>query len=666
MRIATVVLFYLMVMTLVGCTPDTPLVPTQTLSPLLTPAYTQAPTQILATAAPEFTPAPAPRTLNICLGSQPETLYPYGSDMLAKQSVLEAVFDGPFDRLAFSVVPVILEKLPNLADGDAQIQQLLVQEGDLIINDNGKRNILSVGDVIRPSGCQSHDCAISYSGDQVEMDQMVVTFTLLENLKWSDGAPLTASDSVYSFRLDADTHTPSDKYLINRTASYETVNERTTRWIGLPGFLDQTYFLNFWTPYPQHIWAQYTAGELVDAEVSSRIPVGWGPYKIEEWKSGEYIRLSRNPNYFRSMQGLPKFDQLFFYFVGDTPERSLSMLLTGECDILDQDVSYSLKNSGTITDLQARDEIAAHFSSGSFMEIIDFSLLPAPAWQGLASTGAFLDTRLRQAVALCLDRQRVVNEVFLGHSFVPDSYLPPMHPLHNSHLPGYEFDVNAGSALLDEIGWVDDDNNLTTPRIYQGEDAHIPPGTALSFSYTTTASDVRDIVTAILAESLAQCGIQAVVQQLDPALLFDESPNGVLFGRNFDIAEFTFDTGNIPPCDRWLTENIPGDPTLTDIDGNLEHPLGWSGMNFPGFNNSEFELACRNALSLLPGQTGYTEANLEAQEIFARELPSIPLFMIIKLAVTRPDMCGFIMDPSADSEMWNIENFDYGLACSNN
>jgi hypothetical protein len=36
------------------------------------------------------------------------------------------------------------------------------------------------------------------------------------------------------------------------------------------------------------------------------------------------------------------------------------------------------------------------------------------------------------------------------------------------------------------------------------------------------------------------------------------------------------------------------------------------------------------------------------------------MFLRLKLAATRPDMCNFIMDPTANSEMWNIENFDYG------
>jgi peptide/nickel transport system substrate-binding protein len=66
---------------------------------------------------------------------------------------------------------------------------------------------------------------------------------------------------------------------------------------------------------------------------------------------------------------------------------------------------------------------------------------------------------------------------------------------------------------------------------------------------------------------------------------------------------------------------------------------------------------------LIPGQPEYEAAHLEAQKIFSEQLPVVPLYLTIKLAATRPDMCGFIMDPSANSEFWNIEEFDYGEGC---
>lgn len=57
------------------------------------------------------------------------------------------------------------------------------------------------------------------------------------------------------------------------------------------------------------------------------------------------------------------------------------------------------------------------------------------------------------------------------------------------------------------------------------------------------------------------------------------------------------------------------------------------------------------------------ENHLKALEIFAKDLPAIPLYRCLKFAVTRLDRCGFGLDPTADSEMWNIEAFSYGPGC---
>jgi len=54
---------------------------------------------------------------------------------------------------------------------------------------------------------------------------MVVTFEMLEGLTWSDGTPLTADDSVYSFEVWADPDTPASRYLVDRTTSYEATSD---------------------------------------------------------------------------------------------------------------------------------------------------------------------------------------------------------------------------------------------------------------------------------------------------------------------------------------------------------------------------------------------------------------------------------------------------------
>ena len=87
----------------------------------------------------------------------------------------------------------------------------------------------------------------------------------------------------------------------------------------------------------------------------------------------------------------------------------------------------------------------------------------------------------------------------------------------------------------------------------------------------------------------------------------------------------------------------------------------WGGQNYPGFNNAEYDAACNRALTALPDTEDYIEGHKEAQRIFSEQLPVVPLFLRIKLAATRPEVLGFVMDPTENSEMWNVETLDLDM-----
>jgi peptide/nickel transport system substrate-binding protein len=625
------------------------------------------PVEIIQVVTP--TPEPeGPRTLVICQGQEPDTLYPWAGNMLAKSQILEAISEGSWtgiDTNSFSFQGVILEKLPSLADGDATLSVVTVSEGDLVVDAEGFVVSLDPTTEIYLIPAGGGD-PILYEGGEIQLDQLSATFKLLPDLVWSDGTPLTATDSVYTFNLIADPDTPQSKFTLERTASYEAFDDLTVVWTGLPGFLDSEYYTNFWGPSPEHVWGQYTAAELIEAEQSSRAPLGYGAYVIEEWRQGDSVTLTKNPNYFRADEGLPAFETVVYRFVGENSNTNIASILSGECDVVDQ--TSGLDNqSELLLELQASGQLNATFVTGTIWEHIDFGIQHIEYDDGM-QTGErpdyFSDVRTRQAFTMCMDRQSVVNTVLFGQSIVIDTYLPPQHPLYNDQVATYPFDPEAAGALLDEVGWIDDDGNAFTPRVASGV-IGVTDGTPLSVNYETTGSSLRQQITAIIQQSLAQCGIETSIQYYPASEWFMEGPEGKLFGRRFDLGEFTWSTGVQPRCDLYLSSQVPGTEgeTWVSIQDGEERTFstsGWSGQNNPGFTNPEFDLACSTALGSLSGQPEYSASHLEAQAIFAEELPVAPLFLKLKLAATRPDMCNFIMDPTANSEFWNIEAFDYG------
>lgn len=225
------------------------------LAACVTPPEVGLPTGGPSTSAgpPTATLPPPPETLVVCLGNEPESLYLYADAGPEANAVLEAIYDGPIDSRGYSFQPVLLEKLPSLADGDARIESVAVGEGDMYFNpDRLTPDNLHVGDSYWPAGCTEDDCAKTFGGGRVRMDQIVAEFRLRPDVRWSDGQPVVASDSVFSFRLDADPDTLSPKFLVDRTYSYEAVDERTVQWTGVPGLRDGLYASSFWSPLPEH------------------------------------------------------------------------------------------------------------------------------------------------------------------------------------------------------------------------------------------------------------------------------------------------------------------------------------------------------------------------------------------------------------------------------
>jgi len=597
---------------------------------------------------PTTTPAPA-RLLTVCLVTEPRSLFLYDAISNSEKSVLEAIYDGPIDIKDFTASPVILEKMPSLANGDALMQSVTVNAGDLIVDANGNLTNLEVGVPYRPSGCTELACTQTYSGaEPVQMDQLLVRFKLHNSLQWSDGAPLTAADSVYSYQVARSLSTPAIPDQISHTISYTALDELTVEWIGVPGFIDGQYPTKFFSPLPQHAWASIAASELSSSEVSSKKPLGWGPYVIDEWVPGDHISLHANPLYFRASEGLPRFDNLVYRFVADNNE-ALSAVLAGECDLVDQAAGLE-SDTAALIQLRDKGSISLAFQTASAWDLLEFDISPMsqdrPAF--FASKG------VRQAVDMCIDRQALVASLSGGQMQVADLFVPSDHPLYNSEAKHYTFDPQAGSDLLTAAGWLDNDDDPSTPRIASGVSG-VANGTSFTFQYLT-ADDVEHQTAAQLVQAdLEKCGIQANIDFQPAQQYLGPGPDGPVFGRAFDLAQFAWMTAVEPPCSLYLTNEIPGPYP--------DYALGWGGVNASGYSNPAYDQACLDAIYSLPDMSQHQQKHAEAQVIFAEDLPALPLYWHYRVIVGRPDLCGIPQQAVTDSVFLDLELFNYGEGC---
>jgi peptide/nickel transport system substrate-binding protein len=590
---------------------------------------------------------PPPKTLVVCLSAEPESLFIYGNSQPETDTVLQAIYDGPIDVRNYRYEPVILTKLPDLGVGDAQLEQVVVSEGETYFNPETQLpDTIEAQKPYFPSGCHQMDCVKTYSEGDVVMDQLVAEFQLIPGITWSDGEPLKASDSVFSFQVDADESTPTTKYLVQRTSKYVALDDLRTQWVGIPGFLDPEYESNFWSPLPEHVLGDYAVDELFSLEDATTNPLGWGPYVIESWEPGVEITMRRSETYFRSEEGLPKFDLLRFRFLGMDYVSALEQVLTGECDILDESILPTAQWESAL-ELAEGGRLQVASTAGTVIERLDFNIVKNSS---VESISLFSDVRMRQAIEGCIDRQALMQEMTRGLSIVPDSYLPPSHPLHFAEDGVGIENQSEAIELLVEMGWQDNDDDPATPRVAKGV-MGIVNDTPLEFQLLTTNDSQHQSIAEKIKTDLSQCGISVDIELGDAQEIFTPWPNGPVFGGRFDTVVWGWPVFVSPPCELYGSFEIP----------SADFPFG---LNASGFADPQYDHACRRMIFGPATGEDFLDAVRETEEIYQVQLPSIPLFIRPRMIAFGEEVCGLAADPSSFSELWNLEDFDAGEACT--
>jgi peptide/nickel transport system substrate-binding protein len=591
------------------------------------------------------TPQPLPKTLIVCTAYEPESLYWYGTSNASAEAVLAAIYDGPVDLVGFQYQSPLLTKMPSMADGDVRVEAVSVAMGQAYLDPLTKsaRN-LAYGDPYLPSGCTSPDCVRVFLGGEVAMDRMVVEFHLKPALFWSDGEPLTASDSTFSFEVDAHPDTPTTKYLVDRTASYEALDDLTLRWTGIPGFMDSGAAGNFWAPLPEHALGEIAVGDLLTAEASARSPLSYGPFELKSWTAGSEIVLTRNPFYAREAEGLPAFEQVVYRFIGPGLRGGLQQLLTGECDILDESVTLGLAEGEDYWDslsqlivLEDQGEVSVAATPGALVEQLTFNVSPGQTSNPLVQPG------VRQAVAMCIDAHAVADAAWRGLAGLASSYLPPGHPLINADAPFPATDRDAARAQLEEAGWLAPAGDLSATRMASGA--------PLQFTLTVAEGGAEEAAAVEIERQLSECGIDVIVEQVPAETLAAAYPNGIVFGGSFQAVLWAWPAWRQVPCELFATSEIPSDAFP-------------QGVNASRFSNATYDQACAQVL-LGGGVTAESvQAANETQAILAEDLPTLPLYDLPRLMAHVPDVCGPQADPSISSLLWSMETYDTGSGCA--
>jgi peptide/nickel transport system substrate-binding protein len=598
------------------------------------------------------------RSLVVCMGQEPETLFLYGGSSRSMWTILEGIYDGPFDMVDYEPRAVILQAIPDLENGLLTTNPAMVQRGDYVLDANGDLIVLDRNALILPSGCNDYSCAQVWDGkSSLQMDQLSARFMLLPALTWSDGEPLTAADSVFSYQLAADPAFNISTAVHQRTASYLALDDVTVEWKGIPGFFPDQVQTYYWTPLPEHQLQDLSPADLLMAEETTRTPLGWGPYKIQEWVDGDHITLEKNPLYFKAAEGYPKFDHLVFRFIGDYADQNIAALLSGECDIVDQR-NLLIEELETVLTLEKNNELKVYTVPSAEFEHIELGIKPSSYDDGFNPFGVdrpdfFGDERTRKAIAQCVNREGIISRWLLDQTKIPVGLYPPGSIYSLVEPDPLPYDAETARTLLDQIGWKEYDGDPNTPRTAVAIPG-VPDGTPFSVKYVTTTDALRVKIAQHVAEHLKECGIALEVETIEPSELYAAGPEGVLFGRNFEMAQFAWSASLSNPCVHYQSDQIP----------SAENQ--WLTVNLGGFSDETYDGLCFAASHTLPaaGET-YTRQQLDVQTYYIEKMPIIPLYYRLKTVVSRTDFCGLSLNGSTRSALFELESFDFGDDCLN-
>lgn len=380
----------------------------------------------------------------------------------------------------------------------------------------------------------------------ISKDGKTITWHLRHGVRWSDGAPFTADDVVFStqavlnpknnevgrdgWNLIAKIDEP-DKYTVvfhlrKPYASY------------LPTFFGDGGA----NPciLPKHI-----LGGLADINTApyNSKPVGIGPFRYVSWKRGDSVVMEANPYYFR---GMPKLKQIVYKQI---PDRNtlLTQLETGEIDLWSH-------VGGGYTD-RVRD-IPGHTSvrvPGSYFGHIDFNV----------TRPILSDVRVRRALRFALDRKTILEKAFRSNGDVQESMISPSMPFYRA-FPLTPYDPAQANALLDRAGW----------RQRGSDGIRIKNGKRLSLEYAiyTGAPDVETMLQLIRTEWKA-VGVEIVEKHYDTSLFFALMQNGgPVYGGKFDVESFYWGTDSVGDL-----SNLYG---CADIPPNGQNMMRWCDKRF--------------------------------------------------------------------------------------
>ena len=243
---------------------------------------------------------------------------------------------------------------------------------------------------------------------------------------------------------------------------------------------------------PQHL----LAGKDITKSPLTRHPVGTGPYKFVEWRTGERILLAANHDYF---EGRPYIERYVYRIIPD-PATMFLELRAGGVDSMGLTPVQYLKQTDT-------PEFKQQYNKYRYLSFgytyLGYNFL----------NKKFADKRVRQAISYAIDKQEIIDGVLLGLGKIATGPYKPGAWYYNPNVKRYPYDPKQARQLLAEAGWLDSDGDGILDK----------KGRPFQFTIITNqGNELRQKTAEIIQHRLREVGIKVKIRIIEWAAFLKE------------------------------------------------------------------------------------------------------------------------------------------------
>ena len=361
---------------------------------------------------------------------------------------------------------------------------------------------------------------------------------------------------------------------------------------------DASFLWHLATHYASVMSAEY-ANQLTKQdrqEQLDRQPVGTGPFQLDEYRAGQYIRLQRHSAFWR---GTPLMPQVVVD-LGSGGTGRLSKLLTGECDVL------AWPAASQLTILRDDPRLRLTLRPGMNIAYLAFNTDKPP----------LNNPEVRHALSLAINNQRLMQSIYYGTAETAASILPRASWAYDNEAKITEYNPKEARRRLQALGL-----DKLTLRLW------VPT--------SSQAWNPSPLKTAELIQAdMAQIGVKVIIVPVEGR--FQEAR---LMDMNHDLT-----------LSGWATDSNDPDSFFRPL---LSCAAITSQTNFAHWCNREFDNVLRKALDSQQ-LASRIDAYDEAQQILARELPVLPLASSLRLQAYRYDIKGLVLSPFGNTSFAGV------------